>query len=239
MHSNEDGGTGVAFKKAEDAITVTPIAMTQPLVDWIPGSDDLTSYMARVSNPSNQLNFKTADKLLKHCAEEGHWSVFDMVDVIFEIEAPRDISRQVLRHYSMRFQEFSQRYADVTEDMFVLRELRMQDLKNRQNSFPCDGDDWKAEWEHDMRALLFMVIEFQRKWRNRGAAKECVRVMLPEGLTMSRMYAKIPLRTLTHYIKTRGHESTQKEHRLIVEKMLPHIPKLFPLSYKFLIEESA
>jgi thymidylate synthase (FAD) len=225
------------FKSAEDAITVTPIGMTQPLVDWIGGADDLTSYMARVSNPSNQLNFKTADKLLKHCAEEGHWSVFDMVDVIFEIEAPRDISRQVLRHYSMRFQEFSQRYADVTEEMFVLRELRMQDSKNRQNSL--ESDDWqlKQEWADDQRSLIRLVQNFQKKWRARGVAKECVRVMFPEGLTMSRMYAKIPLRTLTHYIKTRGHESTQKEHRLIVEEMLPHIPRLFPSSYKFLIGE--
>jgi thymidylate synthase (FAD) len=228
----------VDFKKAEDAITVTPIAMTQPLVDWIPGSDDLTSYMARVSNPSNQLNFKTADKLLRHCAEEGHWSVFDMVDVVFEVEAPRDISRQVLRHYSMRFQEFSQRYADVTEDMFVLRELRMQDSKNRQNSLVSDDWQLKQEWADDQRSLIRLVQNFQKKWRGRGVAKECVRVMFPEGLTMSRMYAKIPLRTLTHYIKTRGHESTQKEHRLIVERMLPHIPQLFPLSYKFLIEES-
>lgn len=225
------------FKSAEDAITVTPIGMTQPLVDWIGGADDLTSYMARVSNPSNQLNFKTADKLLKHCAEEGHWSVFDMVDVIFEIEAPRDISRQVLRHYSMRFQEFSQRYADVTEEMFVLRELRMQDSKNRQNSLPCEDEELKKEWELDLRNLISRVTYYQQKYRDRGVAKECVRVMFPEGLTMSRMYAKIPLRTLTHYIKTRGHESTQKEHRLIVEKMLPHIPRLFPSSYKFLIGE--
>jgi thymidylate synthase (FAD) len=225
------------MKYADEAITVTPIAMTTPIVDFISNGDDLTAYMARVSNPSNQTNFKTADKLLKHCAEEGHWSVFDMVDVIFEIEAPRDISRQVLRHYSMRFQEFSQRYADVTEDMFVLRELRMQDTKNRQNSTPCRRDDWQDEWESDLNKLLYLVQDYQEKWRSRGAAKECVRVMFPEGLTMSRMYAKIPLRTLTHYIKTRGHESTQKEHRLIVEKMLPHIPKLFPLSYKFLLPE--
>ena len=224
--------------RAEEAIEVTPIAMTQPLVDWIPGADDLTSYLARVSNEANQLNFKTADKLLKRCAEEGHWSVFDMVDVIFEIKAPRDISRQVLRHYSMRFQEFSQRYADVTDEMFVLRELRMQDTKNRQNSLPCEHEYLKEEWESDLRDLLGVVQEFQKRWRLQGAAKECVRVVFPEGLTMSRMYAKIPLRTLTHYIKTRGHESTQKEHRLIVEKMLPHIPVLFPLSYKFLIEES-
>ena len=227
----------MAVSNAEDQIQVTPIAMTQPLVDWIPGTDELTSYMARASNEGNQLNYKTADKLLKHCAEEGHWSVFDMVDVIFEIRAPRDISRQVLRHYSMRFQEFSQRYADVTDEMFVLRELRMQDTENRQNSLACTDTELKFEWERDLLNLLHRVKSYQEKWREIGAAKECVRVMFPEGLTMSRMYAKIPLRTLTHYIKTRGHESTQKEHRLIVEKMLPHIPVLFPLSYKFLIEE--
>jgi thymidylate synthase (FAD) len=225
------------MKYADEAITVTPIAMTTPIVDFISNGDDLTAYMARVSNPSNQTNFKTADKLLKHCAEEGHWSVFDMVDVIFEIEAPRDISRQVLRHYSMRFQEFSQRYADVTEDMFVLRELRMQDTKNRQNSLPCENEELKEEWELDLRNLISRVTAFQKKYRDAGAAKECVRVMFPEGLTMSRMYAKIPLRTLTHYIKTRGHESTQREHRLVVEKMLPYIPQLFPLSYKFLLPE--
>ena len=224
-------------RSAEDAITVTPVAMTMPLGNEIPTTDDLVSYMARVSNPANQFNFGTADKLLKHCADEGHWSVFDMVDVTFEIEAPRDISRQILRHYSMRFQEFSQRYADVPDDMFVLRELRMQDPKNRQNSTECLDEGLKREWELDLRNLISRVMCLRKKYRDMGAAKECVRVMFPEGLTMSRMYAKIPLRTLIHYIRTRGHEATQKEHRLVVEKMLPHIPKLFPLSYKFLLTQ--
>ena len=117
---------------------VKVIGVTMPVVDYIPEAEDLISYTARVSNPSNQENFDTAEGLLKYCIRNKHWSVFEMATLIMEIKAPRDISRQILRHKSGNFQEFSQRYSEVTDDMFVLRELRMQDTKNRQNSLETD-----------------------------------------------------------------------------------------------------
>lgn len=225
------------YKKAFDAITVTPIAVTMPLLDEIPGPDGLISYQARVSNEKNQLNFSTADKLLAHCAEQGHWSVFDMVDITFKIEAPRDISRQILRHYSMRFQEFSQRYADVEEEKFVIRELRMQDNKNRQNSLDCFDVGLCNEWEEDQRFLLDCVRDLQEKWRGRGAAKEVVRCLFPEGLTMSSMFAKVPVRTLTHYLKSRLDYATQKEHRYVATLMALHVPSILPEASKYLVPE--
>lgn len=226
------GFEGRELKDALERISVKPVGITAPLDVSIPGADEFLSYMARVSNPDNQMNFKTADALLKHCAKEGHWSVFDMVDIIWEITAPRDISRQMLRHYSMRFQEFSQRYSDLPDDMFVLRELRMQDNENRQNSLECDNQQWKDEWNNDLKKLLTQTRDFQAKWRGRGAAKECCRVVNMEGLTLSSLYAKISVRTLTHYLDVRGDKATQKEHRLIVEKMLPHMPTLLPKTHK-------
>lgn len=215
-------------------IKVTPIAVTQPIVDFIPDSEGLLSYCARVSNPSNQLNFDTADKLLKYCGEHGHWSVFEMANVILHVEAPRDISRQLLRHRSGAFQEFSQRYADVTTDMFCLRELRMQDEKNRQHSVELPPEhEWHKEWEDDLNALIQLQIVLANKWRERNAAKECVRVMYSEGLTMSSMFVNFNVRSLMHYIGVRSGNGTQKEHVDVALKALDAVKPLFPASFHY------
>jgi thymidylate synthase (FAD) len=219
-------------------ISVTPIAMTQPLVDFIPNGEGIMAYCARVSNPSNQTNFETADGLLKYCAREGHWSVFEMVNVVLEVKAPRDISRQLLRHRSGAFQEFSQRYADVTSDMFCKRELRMQDTKNRQHSLLCAQDEWIEEWDRDQDVLLDIVKRLQKKWRDREAAKECVRVFMPEGLTMSSMYVNFNVRSLVHYINVRKGNGTQLEHQDIAWKCLDVCAPLFPESWSALVDGS-
>jgi thymidylate synthase (FAD) len=216
------------------AIQVKPIAMTQPLVDFIPNGEGIMSYCARVSNPNNQTNFATSDKLLQYCAKHGHWSVFEMVNVVLEIRAPRDISRQVLRHRSGAFQEFSQRYADVVDSMFCLRELRMQDEKNRQNSVRSEDIAFNLEWEEDQEEVISLVKSKQKKWRERGAAKEVVRVLMPEGLTMSCMYVNFNVRSLVHYINIRKGNGTQLEHQDVALKCLDVCAPLFPESWAVL-----
>lgn len=208
------------------------IGITTPVVDFIPDSEGIISYCARVSNPSNQDNFETADKLLAYCVRQNHWSVFDMVNVVIEVETPRDIARQILRHSSMKFQEFSQRYAEAQN--FVVRETRMQDNKNRQNSLECDDDAIAIEWA-ERQKLLIARVEQEYKWALRnGIAKECARVVLPEGNTMSYLYANMTVRQLITYLKVRDDEGvTQKEHvdvarkiREVAIKMLPSIEGL-------------
>lgn len=194
------------------------IGITTPVVDFIPDSEGILSFTARVSNPTNQENFETADKLLAYCARQHHWSVFDMVNVVVEVEVPRDIARQLLRHSSMKFQEFSQRYA-VAQD-FVIREARLQDSKNRQNSIELDDDelqDWFAEAQQEVLDLV------KRKYTeaiDKGIAKECARVMLPEGNTMSYLYANMTVRQLITYLKVRDDVGvTQKEHVDLARKI--------------------
>jgi len=216
------------------SIQVKPIAMTQPLVDFIPNGEGIMSYCARVSNPNNQTNFDTSDKLLNYCAKHGHWSVFEMVNVVLEIKAPRDISRQILRHRSGAFQEFSQRYADVTNDMFCTRELRMQDTSNRQKSVPANNSEHRLEWADDQGRLIEYVKALQEKWRERGAAKEVVRVLMPEGLTMSCMYVNFNVRSLVHYINVRKANGTQLEHQDVALKCLDVCAPLFPECWEVL-----
>jgi len=218
------------YQQAKDKITVTPVAITQPILIGIPDAEGLIAYCARVSNPENQSNHETADKLLSYCAKHGHWSVFEQADLTVEIEAPRDITRQLIRHRSGQPQEFSQRYADVTPDMFCLRELRLQDDKNRQNSVAISEDhEWNEEWQKDQEDLLDTVRSLQAKWRDRGAAKEVVRVLFPEGNTMSRLYFKAPVRTWMHYCKVRGEKGvTQEEHTWIAEMAKDVMKTYFP-----------
>ena len=205
------------------------IGITTPVVDFIPDSEGILSYAARVSNPSNQANFETANKLLAYCVRQNHWSVFDMVNVVVEIETPRDIARQLLRHSSMKFQEFSQRYAEAQN--FVVRECRMQDDKNRQNSLECTDDAIAAEWYERQQALIARVNQ-EYKWAIRnGIAKECARVVLPEGNTMSYLYANMTVRQLITYLKVRDDEGvTQKEHVDVARKLRPvvveHLPSI-------------
>jgi thymidylate synthase (FAD) len=213
--------------------TAKIIAVTQPLLNNDNGPltvDEFIAYVARVSNPSNQNNTLTAPKLLRYLAKHKHWSPFEMVDVVMEINTTRDIGRQILRHRSFSFQEFSQRYADPTKDMgFVTREARLQDQKNRQNSIVNDqsialNNDWD-----NLQLELREHAEVVYNWAiENGIAKEQARAVLPEGLIMSRMYMKGSLRSWIHYCQVRMDPSTQKEHRDIAADAWYQITEQFP-----------
>ena len=191
---------------------------------------DLIAFAARVSNPSNQDNKETSAKLIKYLIKHKHWSPLEMVSACLEIETTRDIARQILRHRSFSFQEFSQRYADPTQDLeFVTREARLQDAKNRQNSIEIDDPKLQADWD----TLQDMVIEDAQaayQWAiSKGIAKEQARAVLPEGLTLSRMYMNGTLRSWVHYIELRTSNGTQKEHIEVAEACAEEITKIFPL----------
>ena len=216
-----------------DFIKAQVIGVTTPTVDFIPTAEDLPAFCARVSNPDNQKNFDTAAGLLKYCMRVGHWSVFDMSNIVVEIEAPRDIARQVLRHSSIKFQEFSQRYA-VAQN-FVIREARLQDTKNRQNSVDLDIEASYAdsvlaeEWEKRQQDVISMVQKHYQWALDNGIAKECARVILPEGNTMSYMYANGTVRQWITYLKVRDDLGvTQKEHVDLARKIKPVIIEHFP-----------
>ena len=191
---------------------------------------DLIAFAARVSNPSNQNNKETSEKLIKYLIKHKHWSPLEMVSACLEIETTRDIARQILRHRSFSFQEFSQRYADPTEDLeFITREARLQDKKNRQNSIEVDDPKLQADWE----TLQDMVIEDAQaayQWAiSKGIAKEQARAVLPEGLTLSRMYMNGTLRSWVHYIELRTANGTQREHMEVAEACAEEIAGIFPL----------
>jgi len=198
---------------------------------------ELIAFCARVSNPSNQFNTETSEKLIKYLIKNKHWSPLEMVSACVEVETTRDIARQILRHRSFSFQEFSQRYADPTAELneaFVLREARFQDTKNRQNSIETDMSDEAQrliaiEWERAQKRVLFSV-EQEYKWAiKNGIAKEQARAVLPEGLTISRMYMNGTLRSWIHYIELRAENGTQKEHREIAKAIGQIIAEVFPL----------
>ena len=203
----------------------------------LPNLQDLVAYCARVSNPSNQANSETSERLIKYLIKHKHWSPLEMVSVCIEVETTRDIARQLLRHRSFSFQEFSQRYADPTaelDDAFVLREARMQDTKNRQNSVELDMSDEKQrllayEWERSQNRVLYAVKkEYEWAIKN-GIAKEQARAVLPEGLTVSRLYVNGTLRSWIHYIDLRDGNGTQKEHAEIARACAEVIAKVFPI----------
>lgn len=216
------------MKTFEDAVSVKLVGVTKPVIDEIPDSEGLISYQARVSNPNNQDNFDTAVGLLKYCAREGHWSIFQMADAIVEIAAPRDISRQILRHQSFDFQEFSQRYAAVSDDMFCIREARLQDEDNRQNSIVTDDLDLHLWWEQKQADIINLVQQTYDEALSKGIAKECARVILPEGNTMSRMYMKGSMRSWIHYCALRGGNGTQKEHTYLIPAIKNELERYFP-----------
>lgn len=187
------------------------VGVTTPAIEDIPDAEGLLSFAARVSNPSNQNNFETAGKLLKYCLRNKHFSVFEMVNVVIEIECPRDIARQILRHRSFSFQEFSQRYAEARN--FITREARLQDTKNRQNSLKGVTRDISEWWEDQQHKVLDVVREIYTEALEKGLAKEVARVILPEGLTVSRLYMNGTLRSWIHYCDLRDDEGvTQWEH---------------------------
>ena len=203
----------------------------------LPNLQDLVAYCARVSNPSNQANSETSERLIKYLIKHKHWSPLEMVSACIEVETTRDIARQLLRHRSFSFQEFSQRYADPTAELdnaFVLREARMQDTKNRQNSVELDMSDEKQrllayDWERSQNRVLYAVKkEYEWAIKN-GIAKEQARAVLPEGLTVSRLYVNGTLRSWIHYIDLRDGNGTQKEHAEIARACAEVIANVFPI----------
>ena len=198
---------------------------------------DLVAYCARVSNPSNQLNNETSDKLIKYLMDHKHWSPLEMVNVCLEINTTRDIAHQIVRHRSFSFQEFSQRYADVKSmgDMFVLREARMQDKKNRQNSIELNMNNiLHDKWIKRQLAVRALAEETYNWAIHNGIAKEQARVVLPEGLTKSKLYMNGTLRSWVHYVDLRTTKGTQKEHLIIAQECGEIIKGLFPVMNKFI-----
>lgn len=191
-----------------------------------PNGEDLIAYMARVSNPENQDNKETAVKLIRYLIKHKHWSPFEMVNVCMEIECTRDIARQILRHRSFSFQEFSQRYAVATA--WETSEVRLQDNKNRQNSIPVQDRELKCWWEDEQRKAYMACKKAYEQALAAGVAKEVARKVLPEGLTMSRMYMNGTLRSWLHYIDIRCDQATQKEHRDIADLCRYELAKQFP-----------
>ena len=213
------------------------VSYTTPVVEELgdnSGVTDLIAYCARVSNPSNQHNTETTDKLIAYLIKYKHWSPFEMANVTLEIETTRDIARQILRHRSFTFQEFSQRYADPVKELtFEKREARLQDKKNRQNSIEVEDELLQARWSA-MQELVLINARNAYNWAiENGIAKEVARAVLPEGLTTSRMYVNGTLRSWIHYIDIRSDEATQKEHREIAVACAEVIGKLFPLIDNF------
>jgi len=208
------------------------ISYSQPPaeVELNPDLLQMVAYCARVSNPSNQNNEETSEKLVKYLIKHKHWSPLEMVSACIEINCPRDIARQILRHRSFSFQEFSQRYADPTEDLnFVTREARLQDKKNRQNSIENLDESINYIWESYQEVIIERTRQAYNWAIEAGIAKEQARAVLPEGLTMSRMYVNGTLRSWIHYIELRSANGTQKEHMDIAKAVGDVIYKIFPV----------
>ena len=201
------------------------------LNEGIDNAQELVAFCARVSNPSNQLNTETSEKLIKYLIKNAHWSPLEMVSACLEIETTRDIARQILRHRSFSFQEFSQRYANPVKDLeFVTREARLQDLKNRQNSIENDDEEISNMWIEKQEHLINEARETYNWAIENGIAKEQARAVLPEGNTVSRMYMNGTLRSWIHYIELRSGNGTQKEHMEIAVACAEVITKIFPMS---------
>ena len=211
------------------------VSYSQPTVEFrdlgIDDAQELIAYCARVSNPSNQFNSDTSEKLIRYLVKHQHWSPLEMVSACVEITTTRDIARQILRHRSFSFQEFSQRYADPTRDLkFVTREARLQDSKNRQNSVEVEDQLLQNEW---FRAQQRVIYAAQREYQwaiANGIAKEQARAVLPEGLIESRLYMNGTLRSWIHFIELRSGNGTQKEHQLIAVACAKAIAAIFPMS---------
>jgi thymidylate synthase (FAD) len=218
----------------EKMLKVQLISYSQPDTYFVENMTELIAFCARVSNPSNQNNTDTSEKLIRYLVKNKHWSPLEMVSMCLEIETTRDIARQILRHRSFSFQEFSQRYADPTKELdFVLREARLQDPKNRQNSVETDNPALQAFWETQQNRVLD-VAKSAYEWAiENGIAKEQARAVLPEGLTVSRLYMNGTLRSWIHFIELRSANGTQKEHQLVAQECAKVIATVFPLTTEF------
>ena len=219
------------MSKNEMKVSAKIVGITQPT--WnisAKTSEELIAYAARVSNPSNQDNHDTADGLLKYCMRNKHWSVFEMANVVLEVEAPRDITRQLLRHRSFSFQEFSQRYSNEIE--MTAREFRRQDTTNRQNSVDDLSEDIEADIIIRTHSVLEQATAAYKEMIDSGVAKECARVVLPEGLTMSRLYVNGTLRSWLHYLDVRDDEGvTQWEHVVLAREIKTALESAFPMIF--------
>lgn len=211
-------------------MTVKLIAITKPTIEGCSTAEELVAYCARVSNPANQNNHTTSAKLVRYLINNQHWSPLEMVHLVMEITTTRDIARQILRHRSFSFQEFSQRYADPTQDLgFVNREARLQDQKNRQNSIEVDDENLQLKWELTQIDLRAKAVDAYNWAINAGIAKEQARAVLPEGMTVSKMYMAGSLRSWVHYCDLRRSNGTQKEHQEIAENCWDIVLEQFPM----------
>jgi thymidylate synthase (FAD) len=214
---------------------VNLVSYSQPVEEFkskgIDNVQELIAYCARVSNPSNQFNTETSEKLIRYLIRHQHWSPLEMVSACMEIESTRDIARQILRHRSFSFQEFSQRYADPTQDLdFVVREARLQDLQNRQNSVTTSDAALQAWWDAQQTYVIQIARKAYSEAIDRGIAKEQARAVLPEGNTVSRLYVNGTLRSWIHFIELRSANGTQQEHRAVAQACAQAIAKVFPMA---------
>ena len=216
------------------------LSYSQPTSEFasmgITDSQELIAFCARVSNPSNQFNNDTSSKLIRYLVRHKHWSPLEMVSACMEITTTRDIARQILRHRSFSFQEFSQRYADPTKDLnFVFREARLQDTTNRQNSIVTDDEDLQKKWDKYQNNVI-NEARMAYNWAiENGIAKEQARAVLPEGLIESKIYMNGTLRSWVHFIELRSANGTQKEHQEVAKACAEVISKIFPLSSEFVL----
>ena len=214
------------------------VSHSQPTLEYrdlgITDAQELVAYCARVSNPANQFNTETSEKLIRYLVRHQHWSPLEMVSACCEITTTRDIARQILRHRSFSFQEFSQRYADPTQELdFVLREARLQDATNRQNSIDAQDHLLQIEWERAQKRVLFAVKDAYAWAIKNGIAKEQARAVLPEGLTESRLYMNGTLRSWIHFIELRSANGTQREHQEVARACAQVIAEIFPMGAEF------
>lgn len=218
---------------------VTLVSSSEPskelVAQGIVNAQELVAYCARVSNPANQTNTETSEKLIRYLIKHKHWSPLEMVSACLEIETTRDIARQILRHRSFSFQEFSQRYA-VADLGFEYKEARLQDTKNRQNSIEIDDPALATEWQR-LQQDIVNRSQIAYSWAiNNGVAKEQARAVLPEGITTSRLYMQGTLRSWLHYIELRSGPETQKEHREIAQASAKALETIFPMVSEFLVK---
>jgi len=214
--------------------TAKIISISKPMLDGIETAEDFIAYTARVSNPSNQMNLQTSEKLLNYLIRNKHWSPFEMVSITMQIDTTRDIARQILRHRSFSFQEFSQRYQNPTKDLgYTTREARLQDTKNRQNSIETDNQLLNDNWQSLQNVIKSATLDAYNWAIDNGIAKEQARAVLPEGLMMSRLYMAGTLRSWIHYCELRCDNGTQKEHREVAQEVKQELNQHFSFLANF------
>jgi len=220
-------------------LKVTLVSSSEPSKELVAlgivNAQELVAYCARVSNPANQNNTDTSEKLIRYLIKHQHWSPLEMVSACLEIETTRDIARQILRHRSFSFQEFSQRYA-VADLGFEYKEARLQDTKNRQNSLESDNAELDAWWDSKQKWVATVAEEVYGQALDKGIAKEQARAVLPEGMTTSRLYMQGTLRSWLHYIELRSGLETQKEHRQVAQACAGALRSIFPMVTEFLVK---